>query len=325
MKNKLEPLSLPHLTIDFPVALGPMAGVTDLAGREIAAEFGCGLFYTEMVSAKALSYGNENTEELLKRGVKASPLGVQLFGNDPDVIACEAAKLEDRFDFIDFNMGCPVPKVVKNREGSYLLTEPDRVRAIFRKLVSTVHKPVTAKIRIGFGKNERQAPEIAKILEDCGVAMIGVHGRTREQYYSGEADYGAIRLVKQAVSIPVIGNGDVRSAADAERMLRETDVDGIMVARGADGNPWIFRELAAWNAGKAIPERPAPEEIVRTVLRHAELLAEDKGEHIAVREMRRHASAYLRGLPGASKKRVLLNTVSSIEELRAVLFEIEGG
>ena len=289
------------LSVPVPLALGPMAGVTDSAYREIAASFGCGLFTTEMVSAKALYYGNKNTELLLTRGETEYPVGVQLFGNDPDIIAEIALEIEDRFEFIDFNMGCPVPKVVRNGEGSALMRDPGLVEKIFSKLVKTVHIPVTAKIRKGFSKDEELAPEIARILESCGVSAVSVHARTREQYYSGTADWGTIRRVKEAVRIPVIGNGDVRDGKSAERMLRETGCDGVMVARAAEGNPWVFREILHFlKTGEELP-KPAPQEICEMILRHAEALIRLKGEHLALLEMRKHASWYLRGIPGAAE------------------------
>lgn len=317
---RFDPIVLNGLTIPFPVALGPMAGVTDRAFRKIAAREGCGLFYTEMVSAKALYYKNENTKVLLIHGTEDRPLGVQLFGNDPDIIADEAVKLEEEFDFIDFNMGCPVPKVVKNGEGSALLKDPALVEKIFTKLTAAVKKPVTVKIRTGFALGGTEGIEIARVLEASGVSLIAVHGRTREQYYSGKADYGMIRKVKEAVKIPVIGNGDVFSVSDAVRLLSETGTDGVMVARGAEGNPWIFRELKTYFETGRIPERPTYGEIVAMILCHAELLAADKGEKTAVMEMRRHASAYLKGTPNAASLRVKLNEVKDLNGLRELLF-----
>lgn len=315
----MKPIVLAGLTINYPLALGPMAGVTDDAFREIAADFGCGLFYTEMVSAKALHYRNSNTGALLKRGPKAVPTGVQLFGSDPDILAEEALRLQDRFEFIDFNMGCPVPKIVKNREGSSLLREPELVERIFTKLVKTVHKPVSVKLRSGFSADGTEAVEIAKILEACGVSMIALHARTREQYYSGKADWSMIRKIKETVKIPVIGNGDIRSAFDAKRMLDETGCDGLMVARAAEGNPWIFREIRTYLTTGTLPERPSCEEIRDMILKHAEMLAASKGEHLAVLEMRKHASWYLQGSEHAGEKRRRLNEASSLDDLKRIV------
>ena len=317
--HRLKPLTIGNLEIKLPLALGPMAGVTDLPFRTLSREQGCGLFYTEMVSAKALYYGNSGSEELMRTGENEHPIGVQLFGSDPDIIAGEALKIEDRFDFIDFNLGCPVPKIVKNGEGSFLLTKPELVEEIFTKLCKTVHKPVTAKIRKGFTEDGGESVEIAQILEHCGVSMSAVHGRTREQYYSGRADWEAIRRVKEAVKIPVLGNGDVFSAVDAERMLAETGVDGVMVARGAEGNPWIFREIREYLSTGVIPERPSYDEVTAMILRHAEMLIEEKGSHIGVLEMRKHASWYLAGAKNATKMRRALNEVTDLQGLRAVL------
>ena len=316
-------MKIGNLLVETPVALGPMAGVTDSAYREIAASMGCGLFTTEMVSAKALYYRNKNTELLLKRGKTEYPLGVQLFGNDPDIIAEMALSVEDRFEFIDFNMGCPVPKVVKNGEGSALMREPELVERIFSKLVKTVHKPVTAKIRKGFSKDEELAPEIARVLESCGVSAVTVHARTREQYYSGEADWNTIRRVKEAVSMPVIGNGDIRDGKSAERMLRETGCDGIMVARAAEGNPWVFAEILLYlQTGKEM-ERPSYQMVREMILRHTKLLTELKGEHLALLEMRKHAAWYLKGVPGAADLRRRISSISTADDLEMLLSETE--
>ena len=320
----LSKMQIGPLTVPVPLALGPMAGVTDSAYREIAASCGCGLFTTEMVSAKALYYRNRNTAVLLTRGKTEYPLGVQLFGNDPDIISEMALQIEDRFEFIDFNMGCPVPKVVKNGEGSALMREPELVEKIFTKLVKKVHIPVTAKIRKGFSREEETAPEIAKILESSGVSAISVHARTREQYYSGKADWETIRHVKEAVRIPVIGNGDVCDGKSALRMLRETGCDGIMVARAAEGNPWVFREILHFlRTGEELPP-PSASEIREMILRHAEALTELKGEHLALLEMRKHAAWYLRGIPGAAELRRRISSITTGEELRELVSDTLG-
>ena len=315
----MKPILLPGLTIDTPIALGPMAGVTDLPFRMLAAEQGCGMFYTELISAKALHYRNKNTEVLMETGEQEHPRGLQLFGSDPDIIAEEALRAEDRFDFIDLNMGCPVPKVVKNGEGSYLMTQPELVSEILSKLVKTVHKPVTVKMRKGFHTGEEQAVEMAKIAESCGVSLVAVHARTRDEYYSGKADWNIIRKVKESVKIPVIGNGDVTDGPSAVRMLSETGCDGVMIARAAMGNPWVFREVKAYLNGEPVPARPSYEEIRAMILRHADLLIAHKGEHVGMLEMRKHASWYLSGLPNAAEMRRALNEVRTKEEMEQVL------
>lgn len=318
-----KPIHLNGLTIEVPVALGPMAGVTDLPFRTLCREQGCGMFYTEMVSAQALHYRNRNAQVLLTTAEEEHPLGVQLFGSDPYVISEQAKALEGRFDFIDFNMGCPVPKIVKNHEGSFLLKEQKLVREIFTELCRAVSIPVTAKIRKGFDEGEEQAVEVAKILEDCGVSLVAVHARTRSQFYSGKADWACIRNVKEAVSIPVIGNGDIFTAQDAARMLRDTGCDGVMAARGAMGNPWLFREIVTYLSDGKTPLPPALPEIRDTILRHTEMLIALKGEHTAILEMRKHAAWYLAGQKNASAIRRGLNEVSTFDELKEILASLD--
>lgn len=309
--------------IENPVALGPMAGVTDLPFRVLCKEQGCGLMYTEMISAKALYYHNENTRTLMEIHESEHPIALQLFGSDPDIIAGEAAKLQEGpFDIFDLNMGCPVPKVVNNREGSALMKEPKLVEEILTKLVRAVRKPVTVKIRRGYTVESENAVEIAMIAQDCGAAAVAVHGRTRSQFYEGHADWDCIRRVKDAVRIPVIGNGDVRSGPDAKRMMEETGCDMVMIARAAKGNPWIFREVVQYLKDGTIPERPSKEEIAETILRHADMMVSCKGEYIAMQEMRKHVSWYTTGLPGASALRRAVNQTETLAQLRELVLRL---
>ena len=305
---------------EYPIILAPMAGVTDLPFRLLCKEQGADAVVTEMISAKALYYGNRNTIPLMKIEEEEKPVGVQIFGSDPMLMGEQAGKIEDRgFAFIDINMGCPVPKIVNNHEGSSLMLHPDLAGRIVEEVVRHVHLPVTAKIRKGFDEDHINAVEFAQVLEQAGASAIAVHGRTRTQYYGGKADWDIIRKVKEKVSVPVIGNGDIFSGDDGVRMRDFTGCDGIMAARGARGNPWLFRELKARLAGKAVPERPGREEIITTVIRQTRLCAAYKGEYTAIREMRKHVAWYTAGMRGAARMREAVNHVNSVREIEELL------
>ena len=316
----MKHLKIGNIELENRYILGPMAGVTDLPFRLLCKEQGAGLLCMEMVSAKAIYYNNRNTESLLEIHPDETPVSLQLFGSDPKIMSEIAKRIEERpFAILDVNMGCPVPKVVRNGEGSALMKEPKLVYEIVSALVKAIDKPVTVKIRKGFDDDHVNAVEIAKIIEEAGAAAVAVHGRTREQYYSGKADWDIIRQVKEAVSIPVIGNGDVTSPQKADVLVRQTGCDGIMIARGAEGNPWIFSEMIHWEETGELPSRPDKDEIREMMLKHARLQLKYKGEFCGIREMRKHVAWYTKGLKGAARLREKVNAVESLEELENLL------
>ena len=313
-------LRIGNTILENNVILAPMAGVTDLPFRLLCREQGAGCVVTEMVSAKAILYNNRNTKELLQIHPQERPAAVQLFGSDPDIMAQIAARIEDGpYDFIDVNMGCPVPKVVNNGEGSALMKNPKQAEKVLSAMVKAVKKPVTVKFRKGFNDTSVNAVEFAKMAEGSGVAAVAVHGRTREQYYSGKADWDIIRQVKEAVKIPVIGNGDIFTPQDAGRMMEETGCDGIMVARGAKGNPWIFRRINHYLDTVEILPGPSIEEIQAMILRHGHMLAAYKGEQTAMREMRGHVAWYTKGMPHSAALRNEINQVETLKGLAGLL------
>ena len=316
----MKQLKIGNVLLENSYVLGPMAGVTDLPFRLLCKEQGAGLLCMEMVSAKGIFYNNKNTESLLQIHPEEVPVSLQFFGSDPKIVSEMAKRVEERpFSILDINMGCPVPKVVRNGEGSALMKNPKLVYELVSATVKAIKKPVTVKIRKGFDDEHINAVEIAKIIEEAGAAAVAVHGSTREQYYSGKADWEIIRQVKEAVSIPVIGNGDVTSGEKAIAMREQTGCDGVMIARGAQGNPWIFSELLEYERTGRLPDRPDVEEIKQTMLRHARLQIEYKGDFTGIREMRKHVAWYTKGLHGAARLRDQINQVESYAELENLL------
>ena len=313
-------LKIGSVTLDNNLILAPMAGVTDLPFRLLCKEQGAGLICTEMISAKAIHFKNKNTESLMEIDERERPVSLQLFGSDPDLMADIAAQIEHRnFDILDINMGCPVPKVVNNGEGSALMKNPRLIHEIIRKVSGAIKKPVTVKFRKGFTEDCVNAVEIARIAQDAGAAAVAVHGRTREQYYSGKADWDIIRQVKEAVSIPVIGNGDVDSPEKAKQMQQETGCDGIMIGRAVRGNPWLFSRILHYQETGEILPKPELKEVKEMMLRHARLQLEYKGEYTGMREMRKHVACYTAGMPHSAAVRRLVNEVESYEQLEELV------
>lgn len=307
-------MKIGNVTLENNVIAAPMAGVTDLPFRLLLKEQGVGLVCSEMVSAKAIYYNNKNTEALMVTDAREHPFSLQLFGSEPELMADMVKKIEDRpFDIIDINMGCPVPKVVNNGEGSALMKQPLLAGRIIEAMAKATDKPVTVKIRKGFDDSCVNAVEMAHIAQESGAAMITVHGRTREQYYHGKADWDIIRRVKEAVSIPVIGNGDIDSPEAARAIFSQTGCDGIMIGRGLQGNPWLVSQILY---GKP---KPTIEEVVAMILRHARMQIEFSGEYLGIRQMRKHVAWYTVGYPGSSKLRGMVNQVESMAALEELL------
>ena len=315
-------INIGNVALSSNVIMAPMAGVTDTAYRILLKEQGAGLTCTEMVSAKGIFYKNKNNKMILQTAPDEHPVAVQLFGSDPVIMASMAERIAEDFDIIDVNMGCPVPKIVNNGEGSALMKTPELAGRILSTMVRVLSKPVTVKFRKGFDDRHVNAVEFAKMAEQSGVSAITIHGRTRSQMYAGNADWDIIRAVKEAVSIPVFGNGDIFTPEDAKRMMDETGVDGVAIARGAKGNPWLIRRSIHYlETGELLPE-PELSEKKEMMIRHAELMVEYKGERIAIQEMRKHLAWYTAGIPGSAKLRSEMNSLNTLEELKAFVESI---
>ena len=321
----MEPLKIGNITLPHRAVFGPMAGFTDAPCRRLMAQHGAGFTVSEMVSSRALVYGDHKTVSLLKAAPNGAPYGVQIFGEVPEIMGEATAAIEQyAFDFVDINMGCPVPKVVNNGDGSALMKNPKLAGEIIEKTARAIKKPVTVKIRKGFDEEHVNAVEMAHIAQESGAAAVAVHGRTRSQFYSGKADWDIIRQVKEAVSIPVIGNGDILTAKDVIAMQKQTGCDGFMIARGAEGNPWIFAQILHYfKTGEELP-KPTFEEVTQMLLRHARMQLEFKGEYTGIREIRKHAAWYTAGYRNSSKLRGRINEVETYEQLEALFQEVCG-
>lgn len=315
-------MKIGNVQLDNEVFLSPMAGVTDLPFRTICKEKGCGMLYTEMINAKALCYDDENTKKMLNLEDDGHPVAVQIFGSDPEYMG-KAASIMNQYtnDILDINMGCPAPKVIKNGDGSALMRNPKLASEVLTAVVKNSEKPVTLKIRKGWDDNSVNALEIAKIAEECGISALAIHGRTREQFYSGKADWDIIAEIKQSINIPVIGNGDVFDVQDAVNMLEKTKCDAIMIGRGSQGNPWIFNRINHYmKTGEVLPE-PTLEEKISTAIKHMNLAVAEHGEYVAVREMRKHIGWYLKGLKNSAKYRDQINKITDYKEVISMLEE----
>lgn len=322
IRNKEKKVKIKTVTTQNNVFLAPMAGVTDLPFRILCKEQNCGMVYTEMVSAKGLLYENEKTGSLLEIDQREHPVAAQLFGNDPKILG-EMARMVEQMpvDIIDINMGCPALKITRNGEGSALMQNPEKIGEIVYHVAKSIQKPLTIKIRKGFTEETINAVQIAKIAEEAGVSAIAVHGRTREQFYSGKADWNIIKEVKQAVSIPVIGNGDIIEPQDAGNMMEQTGCDAVMIGRGAQGNPWIFKRTTHYLATGILLPQPTIEERISTAIEHARMILKLKGDYIGICQMRSHLAWYIKGLPKSSEMRVKINKIENYNELEKVLWE----
>ncbi|MBE5938585.1 MAG: tRNA dihydrouridine synthase DusB [Lachnospiraceae bacterium] len=316
----LNNLKIGDVELQGNLILAPMAGVTDLPYRVLCKEQGASLVYTEMISAKGIFYNNKNTEKLWETDTSEHPVALQLFGSDPELMADMATKIDGRdFDILDINMGCPVPKVVGNGEGSALMKNPELAGRIIRAVSDASGKPLTVKFRKGFAKEDNSCVEFAKMAEANGAAAVAVHGRTREQYYSGKADWDVLAEVKKAVSIPVIGNGDLFEPEDIKRMYEHTGVDAFMIGRGARGNPWIFSRTIEYLKTGVIPPKPDVHKVAEMILRHAKMNIEFKGEFTGIREMRKHSGWYTAGLHNSARFREALSHIETYDELENIL------